>query len=290
MKKVYRAVRRIHWYGFSVASICKTLRVSRSSYYAFEKSLSSNREREDRRLGEEVSHVFFSHRGRYGARRISKELERQGERCSRRRAAKLLKRQGLRAIQPKSYQPKTTDSRHGLGYNANLLLNAASPTKTNQVWVGDITYIPLRGGRFVFMSLLMDLFSRMIIVWNLQDTLKEELVLTSLKSAIKSREPDPGLIHHSDRGGQYAGRAYRRLLARWHIKQSMSRAENCYDNAFLESCFGTIKREIEMEVYDDMRTARKEIATYVRYYNRVRLHSSLDYQTPTEFEAQPSSK
>jgi transposase InsO family protein len=140
------------------------------------------------------------------------------------------------------------------------------------------------------MSLLMDLFSRLIIVWHLQDTMKEELVLTCLKSAIKSREPGPGLIHHSDRGGQYAGRAYRSLLARWQIKQSMSRADNCYDNAFLESCFATIKRELEMEVYDDMRTARKEIATYVRYYNRVRLHSSLDYQTPTEFEAQPSSK
>lgn len=211
---MHRAVRRIHLCGFSIASICETLRVSRSSYYAFEKSLSSNRAKEDQRLGEQVSEVFYNHRGRYGARRISKSLERQGERCSRRRAAKLLKKQGLRAIQPKSYQPKTTDSRHGLGYNANLLLSAASPTKLNQVWVGDITYIPLRGGRFVYMLLLMDLFSRVIIVWNLQDTMQEGLVLSCLNSAIISREPGPGLIHHSDRGGQYAGRAYRRLLAR----------------------------------------------------------------------------
>jgi transposase InsO family protein len=289
--KVYRAVRRIHWCGFSIASICDTLSVSRSSYYAFEKSLSSKRAREDERLGDLVSDVFCIHRRRYGARRIAKELGRQGETCSRRRAGKLLEKQGLRAIQPKSYQPKTTDSRHGLGYNDNLLLDASSPTKLDQVWVGDITYIPLKGGTFVYMALLMDLFSRLIIVWSLQETMKEDLVLRCLKPAIKSRTPGPGLIHHSDRGGQYAGRAYRRLLGQWKIKQSMNRADNCYDNAFMESCFGTIKRELEMEVYDDIKTARKEIATFVRYYNRLRLHSSLDYQTPTEFEAlQVSSK
>jgi len=290
MKKVYRGVRQIHWCGFSIASICATLSLSRSSYYVFEQSLSSDRAREDERLGGLIAGVFSTHLGRYGARRISKELEQRGEKCSRRRAAKLLKTQGLRAIQPKSYQPKTTDSRHRLGYNANLLLNAASPTKINQIWVGDITYIPLRGGRFVFMALLMDLFSRLIIVWNLQDTMKEGLVLSCLQPAIKTREPRPGLIHHSDRGGQYAGRAYRRLLAQWQIKQSMSRPDNCYDNAFLESCFATIKRELELEIYHDIRAARKEIGTYVRYYNRVRLHSSLDYQSPTEFETQLSLK
>ncbi len=286
---MHRAVQHIHSSGFSVASICEALRVSRSSYYAFQKSLSSNREKEDQRLGEQVSDAFFSHRGRYGARRISKSLERQGERCSRRRAAKLLKKRGLRAIQPKSYQPKTTDSRHGLGYNANLLLSAASPTKLNQVWVGDITYIPLREGKFAYMSLLMDLFSRVIVVWDVKNRMQEGLVLSCLNSAVKSREPGPGLIHHSDRGGQYAGRAYRRLLTRWKINQSMSRADNCYDNAFMESCIGTIKRELAMDVYEDMRTARKEIATYVRYYNRIRLHSSLDYRTPAEFEANPST-
>lgn len=243
------------------------------------------RAREDERLSDLVSDVFCTHRRRYGARRIAKELGRQGETCSRRRAGKLLKKQGLCAIQPRSYQPKTTDSCHALGYNHNLLLNAASPTKVDQVWVGDITYIPLKGGTFVYMSLLMDLFSRLIIVWSLQETMKEGLVLRCLKASIKSREPVPGLIHHSDRGGQYAGRAYRRLLAQWQIKQSMCRPDNCYDNAFMESCFGTIKRELEMEVYDDVVTARKEIATYVRYYNRLRLHSSLGYHTPTEFEA-----
>ena len=279
-----RVVRHIRECGFSIGAICDALSVSRSSYYAYDKSFTSKRTREDERLGDLVSDVFRAHRGRYGARRISKELDRKGETCGRRRASKLLKKRGLRAIQPKSYQPKTTDSRHGLGYNENLLMDAASPTKIDQVWVGDISYIPLKGGAFAYMAVLMDLFSRFIIVWSLEESMKEELVLRCLKSAIKSREPSPSLIHHSDRGGQYAGHAYRRLLDQWQIKQSMSRPDNCYDNAFMESCFGTIKRELEMKVYNDFRTARKEIATYVRYYNRLRLHSSLDYHTPTEFE------
>lgn len=289
MTEVCRAVRRIRECGFSIASICDTLSVSRSSYYAYATSFVGKRAREDERLGDLVSDVFRTHQGRYGARRISKDLERKGEKCGRRRAGKLLNKQGLRAIQPKSYQPKTTDSRHGLGYNENLLIDAASPVEINQVWVGDISYIPLKGGTFAYMAALMDLHSRLIIVWSLQDTMKEELVLRCLKPAIKSREPSPGLIHHTDRGGQYAGKAYRRLLDQWQIKQSMSRPDNCYDNAFMESCFGTIKRELEMEVYDDLKTARKEIAIYVRYYNRLRLHSSLNYDTPTEFEAKQLS-
>ena len=287
---VCRVVRHIHGCGFPIDSICDVLSVARSSYYLFEKSVTSQRALEDERLEDLVGNVFRAHRGRYGARRISKELTRQGETCSRRRSGKLLKNMGLRAIQPRSYQPKTTESRHGLGYNDNLLLNADSPTRINQVWVGDISYIPLKGGTFAYMALLMDLFSRLIIVWNLRQNMKEELVLRCLRSAIQSREPPPGTLHHTDRGGQYAGKAYRRLLQQWKIEQSMSRAENCYDNAFMESCFGTIKRELEMGVYENLKTAREEIAAYVRYYNRLRIHSSLEYQTPAEFEKNQPAK
>jgi putative transposase len=250
----------------------------------------SQRTLEDERLGDLVTNVFRTHRGRYGARRVSKELKRQGETCSRRRAGKLLQNKGLRAIQPKSHQPKTTESRHGLGFNENLLLDADNPERINQVWVGDISYIALKGGSFVYLSVLMDLFSRLIIVWNLQRNMKEGLVLSCLRSAIKAREPHPGLVHHTDRGGQYAGKKYRRLLKQWKIEQSMSRPDNCYDNAFMESCFGTIKRELEMEAYDDFRTARKEISDYVRYYNNQRIHSSLEYQTPKEFEQNQPTK
>jgi len=281
---------RIHQSGFPVASICELLGVSRSSYYSFEQSVVSARDEEDARLGDLAEEIFRAHRSRYGARRVARELARQGEACSRRRAGKLLKQRGLKAIQPKSYQPKTTESRHGLGFNENMLLDAASPTAINRVWVGDISYLPLKSGRFGYLSVLMDLYSRLIIVWNVQLHMREELVLGCLRSAIRARQPQPGLVHHTDRGGQYAGTAYRRLLQQWKIAQSMSRADNCYDNAFMESCFGTIKRELQMEVYDDERAACKEISMYVRYYNRDRIHSSLDYQTPTEFEQNQSAK
>ena len=290
MTDVYRAVGRIALDGFSISLICKLLSVSRSGYYAFEKDDPSDRVNEDSRLGELVEDMFHTHRSRYGARRIAKQLLKDDEACSRRRAGKLMKRRGLRAIQPKSFQVKTTQSAHGLGYNENLLLNATAPTEINRVWVGDITYVPLKGGRFAFLSLLMDLYSRFILVWDIKMTMKEELVLSPLRAAIADRRPGDGLIHHSDRGGQYAGRKYRQLLKQWKVSQSMSRADNCYDNAFMESCFGTIKRELAMDVYDDFYQAREEIAAYVRYYNYTRIHSSLDYETPNEFETSSSSK
>ena len=282
---MYRAVRCMHRDGFSLASICDALSISRSAFYSFERASRSKRAKEDLHLGGRIADIFRTHRRRYGARRISRQLRREGETCSRRRARKLLQKQGLQAIQPKSFRVKTTDSSHGLGYNDNLLLQASDPTGVNQVWLGDITYIPLRGRRFAFLSALMDLHSRRILIWNLKDNMKEELVLSCLRAAIVSRAPSPGLIHHSDRGGQYAGGRYRRLLGQWQIVQSMSRADNCYDNAFMESCYGTLKRELEMEIYADLREARKEIAAYVRYYNNLRLHSSLNYRTPAEFEA-----
>jgi len=288
--QVCHTVRQVHECGFSIASICKLLGVSRSSYYKFEEAVACERAQEDERLGDLAEDLFVTHRGRYGSRRISQELQKQGETCSRRRAGKLLKKRGLRAIQPKSYQPKTTQSRHGLGFNDNLLLDAARPSRVNEVWVGDISYLPLRSGRFAYLAILMDLFSRFVIVWNVQLNMREEFVLSCLRSAIKARQPSHGLIHHTDRGGQYAGKAYRRVLGQWKINQSMSRADNCYDNACMESCFGTIKRELEMEVYDGLTQARKEIGEYIRYYNRTRIHSSLDYQTPMEFELNQASK
>lgn len=190
----------------------------------------------------------------------------------------------LKAIQPKSYVPKTTDSRHRLGYSPNLLLEADVPTRLNQIWVGDITYIPLEGGTFCYLAILMDLFSRRIVAWHLSDNMTESLVLRALRSAVKERQPHPGVIHHSDRGGQYAGNEYRSVLRRAAALQSMSRAGDCYDNAFMESCFGTIKTELEMTDYQSRWQARKEIARYILYYNFERRHSGIDYCTPAQFE------
>ena len=138
---------------------------------------------------------------------------------------------------------------------------------------------------FLYLALLMDLYSRRIVGWELDGNMKESLVLSALRFTLAGRQPGPGQIHHTDRGGQYAGAGYRRVLARARMSQSMSRADNCYDNAFMESCFGSVKRELEMERYESEAVARKEIFGYIRYYNTRRLHSSLGYLTSVEFEA-----
>lgn len=232
-----------------------------------------------------IRSIFWEHKRRYGARRIAKELAARNKPCGPRRVGRLMGSMGLQAIQPRSFQPKTTDSRHTLGYSPNLLLDAPPPQAINQVWVADITYIPLIDRDFLYLALLMDRYSRRIVGWDLQDHLQEALVLAALKAAIAARQPKPGLIHHSDRGGQYAGAAYRQMLQRARMPQSMSRAENCYDNAFMESCFGTLKTELEMNAYENEHIARKEIADYIRYYDTRRRHSALNYMTPDEFEA-----
>ena len=240
---------------------------------------------QDRILRPQVTAIFHKHRRRYGTRRIVDELRDRGVPCSRRRVAKLLKLQGLRAIQPKSFKPRGTESRHRLGFNPNLLLDAPECTGSNQWWVGDITYVPLADRTFSYLATLMDRYSRRIVGWHLAEDMTESLVLKTLRAAIRARQPAANLIHHTDRGGQYAGREYRRMLQRAAMRQSMSRADNCYDNAFMESCFGTIKTELEMAEYDSHRLAEKELAEFIAYYNTERKHSALGYLTPAQFEA-----
>jgi transposase InsO family protein len=271
--------------AFAVVAVCDTLKVSRAGYYAWQSESESSRERRDRELMPLIHDIFWKHKRRYGARRIAVELVAMGERCGVDRVAKLLKNQGLKAIQPKSFKPKTTDSKHSLGYSPNLLSAVPPPEVIDQIWVADITYIPLGNGSFAYLALLMDLFSRRVLGWCLAEHMMEELVLDPLRQAIRNRQPAPGLIHHSDRGGQYAGHAYRAVLRRAGMRQSMSRAANCYDNAFMESCFGTIKTELEMTEYEDMPAALREITSYLAYYNLERRHSSLDYLSPNAFEA-----
>jgi transposase InsO family protein len=281
---VYAVMTDLCEQGFPVAALCQTLRVSRSGYYAWKQGCRSNRAEENRRLMPRIRSVFWEHKRRYGARRIARELSSRGTCCGTRRVGRLMREMELVAIQPKSFRPRTTDSRHRLGYSPNLLLNGPLPHGLNRVWVGDITYIPLSGNGFLYLAMLMDLYSRRIVGWELQESMKEPLVLAALRSAIASRQPGVDLIHHTDRGGQYAGNEYRRVLERARMRQSMSRADNCYDNAFMESCFGTIKRELEMECYENEPIARKEIVGYIRYYNTRRRHSALDYLTPEGFE------
>jgi len=281
---VYAVIQKLEHDEYAVTALCDTLDVRRSAYYAWRQGNSSSRTREDRRLRPMIRSVFSEHKRRYGARRIASELTARGQRCGRRRVGRLMLEMGLVAIQPRSFKPRTTDSRHSLGYSPNLLIDAPPPAGVNQQWVGDITYVPLIGGEFLYLALLMDLFSRRIVAWHLQDHMRETLVLEALRAAVTVRQPPAGLIHHSDRGGQYAGGEYRRMLTRARMRQSMNRADNCYDNAFMESCFGTIKTELEMKPYENPRIARKEVPSYIRYYNTRRRHSSLDYLTPETFE------
>jgi putative transposase len=270
--------------GFRVAAVCQARGVSRAGYYAHVHGEAGARQPEDARLRPLVRQIFWDHQRRYVARRIAAELAARGEACGPGRVARLLKQLGLQAIQPKSFRPRTTPSRHPLGYSPNLVLDAPPPGDSNQVWLGDITFVPLAGGRFAYLALLMDLYSRRIVGGELGEHMAEALVRAALREAIVARQPGPGLIHHTDRGGQYAGGEYRRVLGRARMRQSMSRADNVYDNAFMASCFGTIKTELEMEVYANVQTAHEEIHDYLCYDDTKRRHSSLGYLTPCEFE------
>jgi putative transposase len=281
---VYAVIAILQREGFATTRLCEVLDVYRSRYYAWLRGAQGCREQEDSELKPLIREIFWEHERRYGARRIARELSSREISCGVGRIARLLKEMGLEAIQPKSYRPRTTESRHSLGYSPNLLLECVPPDEINLVWVGDISYVPLRAGSFLYLALLMDLCSRRIIAWELREHMKESLVLSVLREAIALRSPRAGLIHHTDRGGQYAGKKYRAVLERAEICQSMSRSESCYDNAFMESCFGTIKTELEMEPYESERLARSEIRRYIRYYNTRRRHSSLNYMAPEEFE------
>jgi len=266
-----------------VTHLCDVLEVSRSAFYAWKTGQPNFYQQQDQSLQPMIQDIFLQHRRRYGARRIACELQARGVSCSRSKARKIMDQLGLVAIQPKSFKPRTTESRHALGYNDNLLLDGAMVVGINQVWVGDITYIGLQN-QFAYLAMLMDLFSRKIVGWSLDFNMEATLVIQALKNAIQQRQPSPGLIHHTDRGGQYAAREYRQILHRTNIKQSMSRAADCYDNAFMESCFGTIKTELEMATYPSFQKAFREIKEYINYYNTIRRHSSLEYQTPNRFE------
>ena len=272
-----------------MAQICETLNVTRGAYYQWRTSYVSSRGAAEQTLLPAVRQIFRHHKQRYGARRIAIEIQKQGHICSPRRAAKLMKTQGLLAIQPKSFKPKTTDSRHRRGYSPNLLLEASEPTDIDQLWVGDITYIPIIAGAFCYLATLMDRCSRKIVGWNLGTDMTDALVVAALRMAIKTRAPRPNLLHHTDRGGQYVSKEYKQILERAGMRSSMSRADNCYDNAFAESCFGTIKNELQMTEYHNSHEAKRELAEFIRYYNFERVHSSLGYLTPHQFEVQLSS-
>lgn len=238
----------------------------------------------DEQIGLEIEAIFKRHRRRYGYRRITEELADQGITCAPARVRRIMLERGLKAIQPKTYVPKTSDGRADKP-SPNLLLDQPLPEKPNQVWAGDITFIPTVAG-WIYLAVVIDLCSRKIVGWSLANHMRSDLVSAALKQALGSREALPDLIFHSDRGSQYGSAAYRHLLTESAIRQSMSARANPYHNAWTESFMGTLKTEMLQDgCFLNEEDARTEIFEYIEsYYNHHRKHSSLDYQTPAQFE------
>lgn len=260
------------------------MQVSRSAYYQWLHPPIPNAK--VKQMEAEITAVFRAHKRRYGVRRICAELKEKHLRVGKHRCRRVLNEQGLKAIQPRSFVPRTTQSRHPYPISPNLLLDRAAPVKPNEVWVGDITYLPLAGGGWAYLSVWMDLYSRRVVGWQVDCHMREELVIASLHKALQTRSVKASLIVHSDRGGQYAGGGFRKLLGKRNIQQSMSRADDPYDNASMESFFSRLKAELlENGAFDSLEDARTELFEFIEmYYNTERKHSSLNYQSPMEYE------
>jgi len=271
---------------YPIQRLCQVLSISRSSYYDWRKSKTHQINPVSKSMEDQAIAVFTAHKRRYGTRRIVAELRHQDVRMSRYRVRKALSRNGLKAIQPRSFVPKTTNSRHPYPISPNVLKEKGFPASINEVWVGDITYIPMAGGTFRYLSVWMDLHSRKIVGWDLQDHMKESLVIASLRKALALRRPPLHLLIHSDRGGQYAGKRLRRLIHKYRLTQSMSDADNPYDNAHMESCFSRFKAELmEGGAFDSAEDSQTEIFEFIEmYYNPKRLHSSIGYLSPNTYE------
>lgn len=281
-----------HRHEFTVALMCRVLRVSRSGYYAWcrRSALGSGaRQQQDQQLTEQIRTIHEQSRGTYGSPRIHAELQAQGIRCSEKRVARLMQVAELTARQPKRYQ-RTTDSRHGLAVAPNHLEQHFAVAQVNQVWSGDITYVWTQEG-WLYLAVVLDLCSRRVIGWAMSHRLDTDLVVRALHMAWQQRQPGVGLLHHSDRGSQYAASMYQGLLAQWEMVCSMSGKGNCWDNAPVESFFATLKTElIYRHRYATHEQARSSIFEYIEvFYNRQRRHSSLGYVSPVDYEHQLSN-
>lgn len=271
----------------SVLSLCRVLNLSRSAYYAYVSGKSYQPSEKRQTESKELELVFREHKRRYGSRRISKELKDRGMNIGRHKARSLMKELGVKAIQPKGFVPRTTASDPSMIRNPNLLLlEDNKPKSINEVVVGDITYLP-NTGEWLYLSIWMDLFSRMIIGWELDDNMRSNIVVKPMQRMIRKRNPSKGLIVHSDGGKQYSSAAFRNLIASEKFRQSMTRKDNHYDNAFAESLFSRFKAELldEFPIFYGKRDAKGKIFEYIEgYYNTIRRHSSLDYMSPLNFE------
>lgn len=262
--------------------MCILAAVSRAGYYRF-CSPRADIDEEESQLRDAIQRAVIESR-HYGYRRVTRSLRDQGWQVNHKRVARLMREDGLLAIRKRRFIPQTTDSGHDFEVAVNVARRLI-PTAINQLWVADITYVRL-GRVDVFLSVVMDAFSRRIVGWNLAPKITTELALTALRNAVESRQPAPGLIHHSDRGVQYASAAYVDTLLQHGMIPSMSRPGNPYDNAKCERFMKTLKQEeIRCFEYRDIEDLRANLSVFFdRYYNATRLHSALGYLSPDEFE------
>jgi transposase InsO family protein len=271
-----------HREACKIKSMCEVMKVSRSGYYAWERRQPSLRQRGNEELLRQIREIHHQSRSLYGSPRITAELKRQGYRCGKKRVARIMKEHSIRGAVKKRRFRRTTDSRHPYALASNLLIDRR---QVEGVWASDMTFVPTSEG-WLYVAVVMNVKSRKIIGMGMSDKLSQELASDALRDAVGRQSPPEGLIHHSDRGRQYASYAYQELLREYGLIPSMSRSGNCYDNAYVESFFGTLKTELVYgERYRSRLEARLSIFEYVEvFYNRQRIHSALGYRSPEQYE------
>ena len=282
-----------HRREFPVALMCRVLGVSRSGFYAAQRRPASARDRADQRLRSAIRVIHCQSRRTYGSPRVHAELRAQGVRCSRKRVERLMRMERLHA-KTRRRPRSTTNSNHQHTVASNLLQRRFAVTEiagVNRVWAGDITYVPTREG-WLYLAVLLDVASRAVVGWAMQPTIDQSLTQAALHMAVGRRHPKPGVVHHSDRGVQYAALDYQALLAAHAMRPSMSRKGDCYDNAVVESFFATLEWEvIEQADWHTRAEARAAIFEYIEvWYNRQRRHSTLGYLSPLDYESQLASR
>lgn len=271
---------------FSVKRMCQLLEVTRSGYYAWQMNKSGPRELENRVLVEQIRVEYKISRQTYGSPRIWKSLLRQGIACGRHRVARLMRREGIRPPRRVRRYPVTTQRQPDVVPAPNRLNQDFSATQVNTKWVSDFTYIDTAEG-WLYLAVILDLFSRKVVGWAMSRHMNTTLVESALRMALHTCQPDISLLHHSDQGSQYTSAKYQSLLTGRNIQLSMSRVGNCYDNAVAESFFGTLKTECATHQFASHALARTTIFEYIEvWYNRQRLHSTLGYLSPLQFEQQ----
>lgn len=271
---------------FPVRRMCKVLNVSPSGYYDWRKRPASQRQQANEKLLAAIRREHAASRQTYGSPRIHAALKRQGFEAGRNRIARLMQAHGIVGKAPRRKRPVTTKRVEGALAAPNLLAQDFTASRPNQKWLADITYVDTAEG-WLYLALVMDLFARPIVGWSMAEHMRAVLVEDALKLAVGRRLPAPGLLHHSDQGGQYTSALVQSLLAAHHLEVSMSDVGNCYDNAPMESFIGTLKTECVTYQFATRAEARQAIFEYIEvWYNRQRLHSSLGYVPPSEFERQ----